>query len=170
MSNGAIALVPAGRSTERAARQRPELERLAAVEGHPQPPEAVRLAQARRLLGERAQQAGPQVPGGGRAWPPRGARRASTTRGGTTTSTAVAPGWFGDLIVTGSTATGSVPSSRMSRSGAAGPVVNRTGADPSAGNHSTRVATVYVPPSDQARAARRRARRVSRSTSPGWTP
>ena len=28
----------------------------------------------------------------------------------------------------------------------------------------------YVPPSDQARAARRRARRVSRSTSPGWTP
>ena len=29
----------------------PELERLAAVKGHPEPPEPVRLTQARRLLG-----------------------------------------------------------------------------------------------------------------------
>ena len=169
-SNGAIALVPDGSLDVRAARQRPELERLPAVEGHPQAAEGVRLAEPRRLLDERAQERGAQVPGGRRAWPPARSPPSVTTRGGTTTSSAVAPGWFGRLHGDGLDGHGLGPleAQQPQRRRGAGREPRRrraVGREPlDEGRHR------YAPSSDQARAARRSARRVSRSTSPGCTP
>ena len=166
-SNGAIAFVPAGRSTDALRGSARSSSGCAAVEGHPQAAEGVRLAEAGRLLDERAQERGAQVPGGGGRGRLRGARRGSRPGAARRRRARSRPAGSGDFTVDGLDrhGLGALEAQQPQRRRGAGREPRRrraVGREPlDEGGHR------YAPSSDQARAARRRARRVSRSTSPG---